>query len=59
MQRVILTADAIEHYPFWTNHRGKVTIELTTPEVAGLSEGDHRLARVIDQMATRYFGLAR
>ncbi len=52
MTRVALTAEKMDHHPFWTNVYNKVEIELSTHDAGDtVTEKDHKLARAIDQLA--------
>jgi 4a-hydroxytetrahydrobiopterin dehydratase len=48
MNRVALAAEALNHHPNWSNVYNRVTIELSTHDVGGISERDFELARRID-----------
>ena len=48
--RVALLAEAMNHHPNWSNVYNKVTIELTTHDLGGLSELDIKLAKEINQI---------
>lgn len=50
MARVALVAETLGHHPEWSNVWNKVTIELTTHDVGGLSELDVKLAQRINQL---------
>jgi 4a-hydroxytetrahydrobiopterin dehydratase len=51
MSRVALAAEAMGHHPEWRNVWNRVTIELTTHDIDGLSDLDVALARRIDAIA--------
>lgn len=48
MSQVALISESLSHHPNWSNVYNKVTIELTTHDVGGLSEKDFLLAKKID-----------
>ena len=50
MSRVALLAESRNHHPNWSNVYNRVTIELTTHDLGGLSELDSELAAAIDQL---------
>ena len=50
MTRVALLAESMQHHPNWTNVYNRVTIELTTHDLGGLSNLDSELARSIDAL---------
>ena len=50
MTRVALLAEAKQHHPNWSNVYNKVTIELTTHDLKGLSDLDAELAQAIDAL---------
>jgi 4a-hydroxytetrahydrobiopterin dehydratase len=49
MARVALVAETLGHHPEWSNVWNKVTIDLTTHDVGGLSDLDVTLAQRINQ----------
>lgn len=51
MARVALLAETLGHHPDWKNVWNKVSIELSTHDVGGLSAKDFELAARIDQVA--------
>lgn len=51
MTRVALAADRLDHHPDWSNAYTKVTIDLSSHDVGGISERDFRLAAIIDDAA--------
>ena len=51
MSRVALLAEKADHHPEWSNVYNRVTILLTTHDVAGLSARDVALAAAIDGLA--------
>ena len=50
MTRVALLAEAMQHHPNWSNVYNRVSIELTTHDLGGLSDLDVQLARSIDAL---------
>jgi 4a-hydroxytetrahydrobiopterin dehydratase len=50
MARVALVAETLGHHPEWSNVWNKVTIDLTTHDVGGLSDLDVSLAQRINQL---------
>ena len=50
MTRVALLAEAKQHHPNWSNVYNRVTIELTTHDLGGLSDLDIELAQAIDAL---------
>jgi 4a-hydroxytetrahydrobiopterin dehydratase len=48
MSRVALAAEALDHHPEWSNVWDRVTINLTTHDIGGLSTLDAELARRIN-----------
>ena len=51
MSRVALVAEAINHHPEWFNVYNRVTIDLATHDVDGLSDNDFILATKIEKLA--------
>lgn len=54
MTHVALAAEKSNHHPEWFNVYNKVQITLSTHDVSGLSQRDIKLARFIDEAATRF-----
>jgi len=50
MASVALAAEALGHHPDWSNSWNKVTIDLSTHSVGGLSKFDFELAGKIQQI---------
>ena len=48
MTKVAMLSEALNHHPEWNNVYSKVTIELTTHDLNGLSSLDIQLAKAID-----------
>jgi 4a-hydroxytetrahydrobiopterin dehydratase len=51
MTRVALAAEKANHHPDWSNSWNKVTIDLSSHDVKGLSRRDFDLAAAIDNLA--------
>ena len=51
MTRVALLAETMQHHPNWSNVYNRVSIELTTHDLGGLSDLDVQLARSIDALS--------
>jgi 4a-hydroxytetrahydrobiopterin dehydratase len=50
MKRVALAANRMDHHPDWSNAYNKVTIDLSTHSVGGLTKNDFELARKIQKI---------
>ena len=50
MSQVALLAESRNHHPNWSNVYNRVTIELTTHDLGGLSDLDTELAIAIDTL---------
>lgn len=50
MTRVALVAEAMNHHPEWSNVWNKVTVDLSTHSIGGISQLDFELAAKIDQI---------
>jgi 4a-hydroxytetrahydrobiopterin dehydratase len=50
MTRVALVAEKCNHHPDWSNSWNKVTIELVSHDVDGLSQRDFDLAAAISEL---------
>jgi 4a-hydroxytetrahydrobiopterin dehydratase len=50
MKRVARTADRMNHHPTWSNMYNKVTVDLSTHSVGGLTKDDFELARKIQKI---------
>jgi 4a-hydroxytetrahydrobiopterin dehydratase len=53
MAEVAVVAEAMNHHPEWSNVYQRVTVDLRTHDVDGVSVHDVTLARRIDVAATR------
>jgi 4a-hydroxytetrahydrobiopterin dehydratase len=51
MASIALVAEAMNHHPDWSNVYNRVTIDLTTHDVGGISALDFILAKRIDEIA--------
>jgi len=51
MTSVALVAEAMNHHPDWSNVYNRVTIDLNTHDVGGISALDFTLAKRIDEIA--------
>lgn len=51
MTSVALVAEAMDHHPDWSNVYNRVTIDLNTHDVGGISALDFTLAQRIDEIA--------
>ena len=51
MTQVAIEAEKMNHHPEWHNVYNKVTIDLVTHDIGGISNFDFRLARTIDAIA--------
>ena len=53
MSRAAIWAEKLNHHPEWSNVYKTVDVILTTHDCDGLSELDVKLAKKMDQLATR------
>lgn len=53
MSSVALIAEGMNHHPEWFNVYNKVTIDLTTHDVGGISNYDFEFASKIDKLKTQ------
>jgi 4a-hydroxytetrahydrobiopterin dehydratase len=51
MAKVAMEAEKMNHHPEWFNVYNRVTIDLVTHDVGGISNYDIKLAKTIDQLA--------
>ncbi|RMF66268.1 MAG: 4a-hydroxytetrahydrobiopterin dehydratase [Calditrichaeota bacterium] len=52
MAKVALAAEAMNHHPEWFNVYNKVTIDLSTHDLGGVSTWDFELAQKVDSLAS-------
>ena len=50
MSKVALLSEKMDHHPNWQNTYNKVTIELTTHDIGGITINDIKLAKAIDKI---------
>ena len=50
MKRVAVAADRMNHHPDWSNAYNKVTVNLSTHSVGGLTKNDFALAEKIQNI---------
>ena len=50
ISKVALLSEKMDHHPNWQNIYNKVTIELTTHDMGGLTTKDIKLAEAIDKL---------
>ena len=50
MSKVALLSEKMDHHPNWQNSYNKVTIELTTHDMNGVTTNDIKLAEAIDKL---------
>ena len=48
ISKVALLSEKMDHHPNWQNTYNKVTIELTTHDIGGITSSDIKLAEAID-----------
>ncbi len=53
MTRVALLAEKMDHHPEWSNVYRTVEVTLSTHDAGGVTDNDIRMARAMDQYATR------
>lgn len=53
MSSAALVIQSLDHHPEWSNVYGRVTIDLTTHDAGGLTELDLKLARALEELASR------
>ena len=56
MTLIAFTAERMNHHPEWSNVYNRVTIELTTHDVGGISENDLVMAADISDAHQRFAG---
>ena len=50
MSKTALLCEKMNHHPNWQNTYNKVTIELTTHDIGGITTNDIKLAEAIDNL---------
>ena len=50
MTKVAILSEKMDHHPNWQNTYNKVTIELTTHDLGGITSNDIKLAEAIDKL---------
>ena len=50
MSKVAILSEKMDHHPSWQNTYNKVTIELTTHDLGGITNNDTKLAKAIDNL---------
>ncbi len=53
MSSVALLAESADHHPEWSNVYNKVTVDLMTHDVGGISEKDFALAEAVGKLVDR------
>ena len=48
MAKVALIAESMQHHPEWSNVYNRLTVDLSTHDVGGISQRDFELARQMD-----------
>jgi 4a-hydroxytetrahydrobiopterin dehydratase len=56
MSACALVAEEMGHHPDWSNSYSRVTVDLTTHSIGGLTEADLTLARRMDDLARELGG---
>lgn len=51
MSQVALYAEKADHHPDWSNVYNRVTVDLSTHDIGGLSDADLRLAETMSRLA--------
>jgi len=52
MSKVALLSEKMDHHPTWHNTYNKVTIELTTHDMDGITTNDIKLSEAIEKLIT-------
>ena len=52
MNKVALLSEKMDHHPNWQNTYNKVTIELTTHDMDGITTNDIKLSEAIEKLIT-------
>jgi 4a-hydroxytetrahydrobiopterin dehydratase len=53
-RQAALLAERAAHHPEWFNVYNKVTVDLTTHQVQGVTQKDFELARQMEQIAGKF-----
>lgn len=53
MASAAIAAESIEHHPDWSNVWNKVTVDLTTHDVGGITSKDIKLATRLEAIASK------
>jgi len=59
MASVALIAERMSHHPDWSNVYNRVTIDLSTHDVGGVSENDFTFAAAVSQLYVRITAAAK
>jgi 4a-hydroxytetrahydrobiopterin dehydratase len=51
MTRAAMEIEKMNHHPEWFNVYNRITIELTTHDVGGITKNDINLARILNSLA--------
>jgi len=51
MTRAAMEIEKMNHHPEWFNVYNKITIELTTHDVGGITKNDINLAKILNSLA--------
>lgn len=51
MARAALVAESMQHHPEWSNVYDRVTVNLITHDIGGISDRDLTLAKKLDELA--------